>query len=88
MVEISYKKHVKVNESKELVVCYNLISEGKKYHVECYVENAKEKDNTTYCEMKDFTRNRQKGFQFVEMIAKGEVLPVHVLDIMEDFFEE
>lgn len=86
MVEISYKKHIRVNEERELIVCYNLISEGMKYGVECYVENEDSKDSMSYCKIKDFTIDRELGVKFVNDIAKGEVLPVHVPDIMEDYF--
>ena len=86
MVEISYKKHIRVNEERELIVCYNLISEGMKYDVECYVENEERKDEMSYCKIDDFTRDRNQGMKFVDVIAKGEVLPIHVPDIMEDYF--
>ena len=86
MVEISYKKHIQVNEERELIVCYNLISKGNQYDVECYIENAEHRNNTAYSEVKDFTKDREIGINFVEMIAKGEVLPVHLGDILEDYF--
>lgn len=86
MVEISYKKSIQVDESKELVVWYNLTSEGNQYNVECYVENGENKKKASYSEIKNFTSNREEGVKFVEMIAKGEVLPVHLEDILEDYF--
>lgn len=85
MVEISYKKQVQVNKEETLVVCYNLLSEGKNYDVECYIENSKEKNYHTYCLIKEFTNNRQVAEQFVELIAQGEALPVHIEDILEDY---
>lgn len=88
MVEISYKKHVQVDEKQELVVCYNLLSESKKYHVECYIENSEEKNYHTYCLIKDFTTDRQFAAQFVSAIAKGEALPIHIVDILEDYRNE
>lgn len=86
MVEISYKKHVQVNEKKELIVCYHLLSVDNKYSAQCYVENAEQKNDSTYSEIKDFTRERQVGIDFVDVIAKGEVLPIHLHDVFDDYF--
>ena len=86
MVEISYKKNIQVNESDEVVVCYNLTSDGNQYNVECYVENAGEKNRKTYNEIKGFTKDRETGVKFLKMIAEGEVLPIHLKDILEDYF--
>lgn len=86
MVEISYKKHIRVNEEKELVVCYNLISEDNQYHVQCYIENAVDGKSTTFSEVKNFTKDKETGIRFVEVIANAEVLPVHLEDIWEDYF--
>jgi len=86
MIERSYKKHIQVDAQRELIVCYYLVSEGEKYNVECYVENEEVWDEMSYCKIDGFTKNKELGLKFLEVIAKGEVLPIHVSDIMEDYF--
>ena len=84
MVEITYNKNIQVNEEKEFDVCYHLISENGIYSVECFVEHSVEKNPMTYCFIHNFTKDKAEAVKFVETLANGEVLPIHVKDIYED----
>ena len=87
MIEISYKKKLQREGTEQLVVCYNLLSEKSKYSIECFVENAREKNIHTYYKVDGFTKNRNEAIAFVEKIAKYEMLPVHLQDLLIDEFE-
>lgn len=87
MIEISYKKKLQKEGMEQLVVCYNLLSEKSEYSIECFLENATEKNIRTYYKADGFTKNRKEAIAFVEKIAKYEMLPIHLPDLLMDEFE-
>lgn len=89
MVEISLNTRVKVSDTRQLLVVYNLIRSGEAYDIECFLDGEIAKSSNDYCYIKGITKEKEVAGNFIHKLAKGQVLPIHIKDIVEDeFYEE
>lgn len=86
MILKSYKKNIAL-KNREVVICYNLISENDDYHVECRIDGEENRTKSTYAIITNFTKDKEKGIEFVEKLALNEVFPIHLTEIYEDLYE-
>lgn len=84
MLKQSYKsKIVKVNtEDKEVI--YHLIFKDAFYSIESYIEGSTDKNHYSYIEA--VTDDEGEAENFLKLLAKGKVHPVHIKDMAENYF--
>ena len=77
----TYKKTIRDKETK---VVYNLIFKNALYSLECYIAgNGK---NKNYCYLENITEDEGEAETFLQQMANGKVLPIHMKDMVEDYF--
>jgi hypothetical protein len=86
MIDLSLRSNTKKEENIEVV--YNLIFRNALYSMECYKVGYEKKNINNYCLVEDFTEDEGEAEVFIHRMAKGKVLPVHINDMVEDFFTE
>lgn len=77
----TYKKTIKDEETQ---VVYNLIFENALYSLECYKDGSNDRKN--YCYIENITDDEGEAEAFLKQLAKGQVLPIHIKDMAEDYF--
>lgn len=70
--------------AEEVTVIYNLIFKNAMYSIEGYIEGSEDKKN--YCYIEDVTDDEGEAEAFLKQMVKGEVLPIHIEDMAEDYF--
>ena len=85
MVELSLSKNVTINDKKKCTINYMLLSNGDAFDLECFIGEKNPKEEMHYCYVKKFTKDEEFAQQFIQKLADGEVFPIHVQDILEDF---
>jgi hypothetical protein len=84
MIEESLKSSTKKVKVENIQVVYNLIFKNALYSLECFTEGSEVPDN--YCYIEDFTDDEGEAEAFLHLIVKGKVFPVHIKDMVEDYF--
>lgn len=80
------RKSISVILNEDVVVIYNLIFQNAYYSLECYKEGNRKQSLSDYCFVEDFTDDEGEAEGFLQRIVKGKVFPVHIKDLVEDFF--
>lgn len=88
MIELSLKSNSKVEKSENIQVVYNLIFKNALYSLECYKEGSNKEDLNNYCFIEEITDDEGEAEAFLHIMAKGKVFPVHIKDMVEDYFQE
>lgn len=96
MIGQSLKMITKKAAVEEGTIVYNLIFKNAMYSVECYVEgsdytmdwqdNSFVRDKKNYCYIEDITEDEGEAETFLKQMVKGEVLPIHIKNMVEDYF--
>lgn len=84
MIEQALKSNTVKISVEDIQVVYNLIFKNALYSLECYIEGSSNKKN--YCCVEDITDDEGEAEMFLKHMVKGEVLPIHIKDIAEDYF--
>ncbi len=84
MVEQSLNTYKKTIKDEETQVVYNLIFKNALYSFECYRDGKIGRKN--YCYIENITEDEGDAETFLHMMAKGQVLPIHIQDMAEDYF--
>jgi len=87
VIELALKFSTKSVKTENVQVVYNLIFKNTLYSLECYKEKSKEKNINNYCFIEDITDDEGEAEDFLYRMVKGKVFPVHIKDMIEDFFE-
>lgn len=68
-------------------ITYNLISDGRYFGIECYKEGASCENPREYSSVLQITKNREKAEKILQTIIEKDVFPVHLKDVLQDYFE-
>ena len=68
-------------------ITYNLISDGRYYGIECYKEGASCDNLRDYSSVSRITKERKETEKILQLLIEKNVFPVHLKDVIEDFFE-
>ena len=88
VVEQSLKSSTKVIKTENVQVVYNLIFKNALYSIECYKDGSSRKNPNEYCYLEDITDDEGEAEIFLYQMAKGKVFPLHIIDMVEDYFKE
>jgi hypothetical protein len=84
MIEQSLKRYNKTIKDETIQMVYNLVFNNSFYSLECYREGLEgEKD---YCYIENMTDDEGEAENFLHLMAKGKVFPVHIKEMAEDYF--
>lgn len=88
MIEQSLKYITKKVQAGNLQVIYNLIFSNALYSLECYKDGCSLQDPNNYYFVEDITEDEGEADDFLDLLVKGKVAPVHINDIVEDYFQD
>lgn len=80
------RKSLTVVLKDDFQVIYNLIFKNALYSLECFVSGSTQKDVNHYYLAENITDDEGEAEMFLRKMAKGKVLPVHIKDMVEDYF--
>jgi hypothetical protein len=84
----SLKSNTKIIKTENVQVVYNLIFKNALYSFECYKDGGSKDDINQYCFLEDITDDEGEAETFLYLMAKGKVFPVHIKDMVEDYFKK
>ncbi len=67
-------------------IVYNLTYQNSLYGIECYTQGSDYKAPNNYCNVVDFTNNEDAANKIMSKLVIGKVMPVHIQDIIMDYF--
>lgn len=70
---------------KEFEIVYNLIFRNALYSLEC-IRVGSNDDNNDYCLAENITDDEGEAEYFLQKMIRGKVFPVHIKDLVEDYF--
>lgn len=85
MIEPS-RKSLTVVLKDDVQVIYNLFFKNALYSLECYIAGSNQKDVNHYYLAENVTDDEGEAEMFFQKMAKGKVLPVHIKDMVDDYF--
>jgi hypothetical protein len=89
MIELLLKSNTKIIQTENIQVVYNLIFKNALYSIECYKEDCTDRSNpNNYCLVEDITDDEGEAESFLQLMARGKVFPVHINDLVIDYFTE
>jgi len=71
---------------KEEEIIYNLIFQNALYSLEC-IRVGGEKEPKYYCFIENITEDETEAENCLYTLANGKVFPVHIKDVIEDYFK-
>lgn len=86
MVELSLRSNVKVIKTENIRVVYNLVVENARFGVECFKKDSNREDPKNYSRIEGITEDEGEAKAFLNKMARNSVLPIHMNDMVEDFF--
>lgn len=87
MIIQSLKSNTKKINVENIKVVYNLIFENALYSLECYKVGCDNRDQNSYCYVENITDDEGEAEAFFHRSVKGKVFPIHMNDIVEDYFQ-
>lgn len=87
MIKKSLKSRTAVLNNEEISVIYNLIFQNALYSIECIKEGTSKQNNNNYCIAENITDDEGEAESFLFTLVKSKVLPVHIKDMVEDYFK-
>lgn len=82
----SFKTMTASSKQDDIEVVYNLIFNNALYSLECIRSNGIVNDPNYYCYVENITEDETEAETFLHTLAKGKVLPVHIKDLVSDYF--
>ncbi len=70
---------------KDINIVYNLIFKNALYSLECLRVGGNDQPND-YCFVENVTDDEGEAEVFLQRLTKGKVFPVHINDLVEDYF--
>ena len=69
----------------EIEIIYNLMFRNALYSLECIRVGGND-DANNYCFVENITDDEGEAELFLQRMTKGKVFPVHIKDLVEDYF--
>ena len=86
MAERLVKSNTRTVQTEDIQVVYNLIFKNALYSIECYKTGENSTDALNYCMIEDITEDEEDAEVFLYLMTNGKVLPVHMQDMVQDYF--
>ena len=67
-------------------IVYNLLASGEQFEIECYTAGANDTDSKDYCKVTEIMQPQEKLERLLHLLANRHVTPVHIPDIISDYF--
>lgn len=74
-------------KKKEAEIIYNLIFQNALYSLECKRVGGIENQPADYCFAENITEDETEAENCLLTLARGKVFPVHIKDVIEDYFK-
>ncbi|MDF2541193.1 MAG: hypothetical protein K0S47_911 [Herbinix sp.] len=84
MLDVTVKSKVRTSKTRTSEVIYRLTFQNALYSFECYKQGWE--DPYDYCFIEDFIDDEGEAELFLQKMVKGKVLPVHIMDLVNDCF--
>ena len=84
MIEELHNTYHKTMIDEETKVIYNLFFKNALYSLECFRKGDSGRSN--YCYLENFTDDEGEAETFLKKIFNGQVLPIQIKEIAEDYF--
>ncbi len=75
---------MKRTKVEDIQIIYHLIFKNALYSFESYIEGSEDRIN--YCYIENFTEDEEEANIFLKLMTNGKVFPVHIKDLVEDYF--
>lgn len=82
----SLKTKTSSERKKEVEIVYNLIFRNALYSLECIRVDGNKNEPNNYCFVENITEDETEAETCLHTLAKGKVSPVHIKDVIEDYF--
>lgn len=86
LITQSLRTNTRIVKTENVQVVYNLIFKNALYSFECYKDGSDKMAPDQYSYVEDITDDEGEAEAFLNLIAKGKVFPVHIRDMVEDYF--
>ncbi len=86
MIEQTLKSRTRSMKMEITDVVYKLSFKNAFYSFECYKDDCDKQDSDNFCFIEDFTDDEGLAEDFLYKMAKGKVFPIHIKDMVEDYF--
>lgn len=86
MIKHILKTKVQLDATEHVEVFYSLIFENALYSLECYKNRMDNESPNNYCIAENITDDEKEAEEFLSLMANGKVMPVHMNDMVEDYF--
>lgn len=67
-------------------IVYRLGFNNALYSLECFRDGGNANEKNDYCLVENFTDDEGEAELFLKRLVKGKVFPVHIKELVEDFF--
>ena len=71
----------------EIEITYNLIFRNALYSLECIRVGGNDDEYNNYCFVENITEDEGEAEVFLQKLTKGKVFPVHIKDLVMDYFD-
>lgn len=82
----SLKTKTTSDKNKEVEIVYNLIFQNALYSLECIRTGGNPDKPNQYCFVENITEDETEAETCLYILSKGKVSPVHIKDVIEDYF--
>ncbi|NLP16606.1 MAG: hypothetical protein GX379_06190 [Clostridiales bacterium] len=73
-------------KDENIEIVYNLIFKNALYSLECIRVGSNDNETNNYCYVENITDDEGEAELFLKILAKGMVFPVHIKDMIDDYF--
>ena len=84
MIGKSLRSSERRTKAEDIQVVYHLIFRNAYYSFESYIEGSENQKN--YCYIENITDDEGEAEAFLKLMVNGTVLPLHMKDMVEDYF--
>ncbi|HHT88719.1 MAG TPA: hypothetical protein GX002_06900 [Clostridiales bacterium] len=71
---------------EDIEIIYNLIFKDALYSLECIRVGGNEEEQNDYCLAENITDDETEAEVFLKHLSKGIAFPVHIKDLVDDYF--
>lgn len=86
MIKHMLKTKIQLDATEHVEVLYRLIFKNALYSLECYKERMDSLNPNHYCIVENITDDEEEAEKFLLLMANCKVMPVHINDMVEDYF--
>lgn len=74
------------SRENEVEIIYNLIFKNTLYSLECRRVGGNDSGPNNYCFLENITEDEGEAEDFLQRLVKGKAFPVHIKDLVDDYF--